>query len=109
MDVWFEMYWVLSYLGVMLITDYSEYLVEHQESVYRMTMLGEERNRLNTPDDQRGPLTGTKCVIWGRSLNAESGDWVRYVPLSCLRHLFQVISCLPAATLERVQEGVGEE
>jgi len=109
MDVWFEMYWVLSYSGVMLITDYSEYLVEHQEGVYRMKMLGEERSRLNTPDDQRGPLIGTKCVIWGQSLNVESGDWVRYVPLSCLRHLFRVISCLPTATLEQAQEGVGEE
>lgn len=39
----------------------------------------------------------------------ESGDWVRHVPFSCLRHLFQVVNCLPAATLEQVQEGVGEE
>lgn len=27
----------------MLITDYSEYLIERQESVYRMKMLGEEK------------------------------------------------------------------
>ena len=49
-----------------MITDYSEYLIEHQESVYRVKMLGGEGNRLNTPDDQRGPLIGTKCVIWGQ-------------------------------------------
>lgn len=52
----------------MLITDYSEYLIERQESVYRMKMLGEERNRLNTPDGQRGPFIGTKCVIWGSGI-----------------------------------------
>lgn len=59
---------------------------------------------------EKGPFNGTKCVIWGvRDLNVESGDWVRHVPFSCLRHLFQVVNCLPAATLEQVQEGVGEE